>query len=112
MAGPIVDIPVHVCRVRRCRTIWLADPNIWENVEVCPKCGGIGTHLTDHDFDISGKGLDSDGYTPPPLIPTRIRFVTIEQPNCLELNLEILSGTVNEGGVSSFWNEDFSACPT
>ena len=39
MSGPIEDIPVHVCRVPGCRTIWLADPNMWEDVRRCPKCG-------------------------------------------------------------------------
>jgi rRNA maturation endonuclease Nob1 len=46
MSGPIEDIPVHVCRASKCgkiapyiRTLWLADPAMRDDTDICPRCG-------------------------------------------------------------------------
>ena len=36
MSG-ITDLPIRVCN--RCEAVWMEDPQMYEDVDRCPKCG-------------------------------------------------------------------------
>jgi hypothetical protein len=111
MSGPISDTPVHVCRVPGCRTIWVADPNIWEDIARCPKCGSDSYDIKEPEGE-GGAGLISlDLGVTPPVIPPTIPYATIVQTVPLDISHEVLSGTVTTVSVLGFWDEYFSDCP-
>ena len=37
MSGPIIDLPLYVCR--GCKATYLVDARMYEDPERCPKCG-------------------------------------------------------------------------
>lgn len=47
MSGPIVDMPVHVCR--QCLAIWIEDDQMYDNPGRCPRCGAYPSSIAEGD---------------------------------------------------------------
>ena len=60
MSGTIVDDPIRICRA--CQTIYLEDPVMYEDPDICPACGApadvpdFRAGNADDDFAIGSSG--------------------------------------------------------
>jgi len=57
MSGPITDMPVNMCKY--CGHIWVADEEMQEDTERCPRCGKYPSTMVieeDDRFAFIGEG--------------------------------------------------------
>lgn len=63
MSGTIKDLPVNVCPFPGCRTVWIYDSNMYDDPDVCPKCGRIAIPPWEGIEDpIEGMVVNSAGH--------------------------------------------------